>query len=152
MALYLVRHGEAKGMLEDPACPLTERGEDAVRRMAEWAARSGVRVEQIRHSGKLRARQTAELLAQRLDPPDGVIAIPGIQPNDEPERVADALREQNAPVMLVSHLPFLGRLTSILIEGSAPGALIRFQPAEMVCLSRSSSAWSVHWVMSPDLL
>ena len=59
MELLLVQHGEAKTEAEDPVRPLTERGADAVRSMAVWAARAGVKVDQIRHSGKRRAEQTA---------------------------------------------------------------------------------------------
>src|SRR5512142_725316 len=53
--LFLVQHGEAKSEAEDPERSLTDRGAEAVRRMAAWAARVGVKVDQIRHSGKRRA-------------------------------------------------------------------------------------------------
>ena len=65
MDLYLVQHGEAKSEAEDPERPLTLQDIEAVRRMASWASQVGVRVDQIRHSGKRRAEQTAALLAER---------------------------------------------------------------------------------------
>ena len=68
MELYLVQHGEAKPESEDPERPLTDRGEETVRRMAAWAAQVGLKVDEIRHSGKRRAEQTASLLAERLSP------------------------------------------------------------------------------------
>jgi phosphohistidine phosphatase len=80
MERYLVQHGEAKPETEDPERPLTEKGVEAVRRMATWAAQVGVRAVQIRHSGKRRAEQTATLLAERLDPTNGVIAVEGLCP------------------------------------------------------------------------
>jgi phosphohistidine phosphatase len=55
MELYLAQHGEAKPEAEDPERPLTERGSEAARRLAAWAAQVGVRAAQIRHSGKRRA-------------------------------------------------------------------------------------------------
>ena len=152
MHLYLVRHGEAKGAIEDPACPLTERGTLAVGRMADWAVGAGVKVSQIRHSGKRRAEQTAGLLAERLNPAGGVVVISGIKPDDDPAPVALTLRAVREPLMLVSHLPFLGRLADLLLAGASSGHLIRFQTAEIACLSRHEGKWSVDWVMSPALL
>src|SRR5437764_14321457 len=108
MDLYLVRHGEAKPAFEDPACPLSIAGAEAVRRMADWAARTGVTVDQIRHSGKTRAEQTAALLAERLNPAQGMIAVAGLEPNDPPVPLAEALRHEHSTLMLVGHLPFLG--------------------------------------------
>ena len=66
MTLFLVQHGEAIPETEDSERSLTERGAETVERMADWAARNGIKVEEIRHSGKRRAEQTATIFAQRL--------------------------------------------------------------------------------------
>jgi phosphohistidine phosphatase len=152
MELFLVRHGEATSEIEDRRRPLTERGAVAVRRMAEWAARSGVQVDQIRHSGVTRAEQTAALLAERLQPARGMIAVAGLRPDDAVVPVAEALRDETASLMLVAHLPFLGRLAGLLLGGEGAGTGIRFQTAEMVCLSSRGGTWSFNWVMSPERL
>jgi phosphohistidine phosphatase len=122
--------------------------------MAAWALGTGVQVTQIRHSGKRRAEQTAALLAERLTPPEGVIATLGLKPDDEPRPVADLLQGERAPLMIVSHLPFLGRLADLLLDGRCGGLGIRFQTGEMVCLAPQAGKgkWSLEWVMSPDLL
>jgi phosphohistidine phosphatase len=152
MELFLVRHGEARPEAEDPECPLTERGAEEVRRMAAWAARVGLEVDQIRHSGKKRAEQTAALLAERLSPARGVIAVEGLKPNDEIRPVAVALQAEHESVMLVGHLPFLGRLASLLLAGNPDAGIVGFRPAEIVCLSPREGKWSINWVMTPDLL
>jgi phosphohistidine phosphatase len=152
MELFLVRHGEATSEIEDRRRPLTERGALAVRRMAEWAARSGVQVDQIRHSGKARAEQTADILAGCLNPARGVIAVAGLAPDDLVEPMAEALRDEPASLMLVGHLPFMGRLAGLLVGGNSGGTMIRFRPAEIVCLSSREGAWSLNWVMSPERL
>jgi phosphohistidine phosphatase len=153
MDLYLVRHGEAKSEAEDPERSLTDRGAEAVRRMAAWAAQVGVRVDQIRHSGKRRAEQTAALLAERLSPRQGMVAVPGLAPDDDVHPVAEALQGEPGAIMLVGHLPFLGRLISLLLAGNSDTGTVGFQPAEIVCLSSPREGkWSVNWVMSPDLL
>jgi Histidine phosphatase superfamily (branch 1) len=69
MRLYLMQHGAALAKDVDPARPLSEQGEQDVRRIAAFLARAGVGVGRIWHSGKRRAEQTAELLAAALPPP-----------------------------------------------------------------------------------
>ena len=152
MELYLVQHGEAVPEAEDPERPLTERGIETVRRMASWAAQVGLKVDQIRHSGKKRAEQTAALLAERLDPANGVIADGGLKPNDDVRPVADLLQAEHEPVVLVGHLPFLSRLASLLVVGNPEAGIIRFQMAGIVCLSQQDGKWAVNWIMPPELL
>jgi phosphohistidine phosphatase len=125
MELYLVQHGEAKPEAEDPERPLTERGEEAVRQMAAWAAQVGVRVVQIRHSGKRRAEQTAALLTERLSPAQGVIAVEGLKPIADPRPVVETLQSEHQPITLVGHLPFLSRLASLLVVENPEGGIIR---------------------------
>lgn len=152
MELFLVQHGEARPESEDPERSLNDRGEEAVRRMAAWAAQVGLKVDQIRHSGKKRAEQTAALLAERLNPAQGVIAVEGLTPNDDVRPVADAIPAEQGPVMLVGHLPHLSRLANLLLTGDAESSVLRFQMAGIVCLSNREGKWAVHWVMPPDLL
>lgn len=68
MFVYLGQHGEAEREEVDPARPLTEKGRNDVRKVALFTAGAHVRVERIFHSGKLRARQTAEILGGVLKP------------------------------------------------------------------------------------
>jgi phosphohistidine phosphatase len=152
MDLYLVQHGEARPEAEDPERPLTAQGVETVRRMASWAAQIGVRVDQIRHSGKRRAEQTAALLAERLSPSNGAIAVEGLKPNDDVRPMAEALRAEHGPVMLIGHLPFLGHLASLLVAGNPEGGVVRFRQAGIVCLSQDEGEWAVNWVMPPELL
>jgi phosphohistidine phosphatase len=152
MDLYLVQHGEAKPEAEDPERPLTDQGTETVRGMATWAARVGVRVAQVRHSGKRRAEQTAALLGERLSPPKGVMAVEGLDPNDDPRPVAESLRSGDEPVMLVGHLPSLSRLAGLLVAGNPEGGVVRFRQGGIVCLVREGGQWAVDWAVPPELL
>jgi len=152
MNLYLVQHGESKSKEEDPARPLSERGAKAVRRIAAWSEGAGLTVEQIRHSGKERAAQTAELFAERLKPAGGVTAVSGISPMDDVLPVAKAMDLEEQSIMLVGHLPFLSRLASQLLAGAPDRSLVQFRNAGIVCLCREMGRWHIHWVIVPDLL
>ena len=95
MTVYLVRHGRPRSEVEDPARPLSDAGEREVREVAAFLSRQGVRVSAIHHSGKLRAKQTAEIIAGFLRPPARCSPAAGLAPLDEPghwhERLAAPL-------------------------------------------------------------
>ena len=151
MDLYLVQHAEAKSKEEDLERSLADVGSENAERMAAWAARAGVRVEQIRHSGKKRAEETAEILAAALSPGQ-VVAVEGLKPNDDVYPVAEELSVEERAVMLVGHLPHLARLASLLLCGKPEFPLVRFQNAGIVHLSRDEETWSLRWVVTPDLV
>ena len=152
MQIVLVQHGDAKTEAQDPERPLTDRGVQDVERVAAWASRAGVQVAQIRHSGKRRAQQTAEILAERLHPADGTVAIGGLKPNDDVSPVAETLASDTEPVMLVGHMPFLGRLVGLLVTGDSDIEVVRFRNSGMVCLGRRNGRWSVEWSVPPELV
>jgi phosphohistidine phosphatase len=152
MTLFLAQHGEAKAESEDPDRSLTDRGAEVVQRMADWAARSGITVDEIRHSGKRRAEQSATIFAKRLNPSRGVIEMKGLGPNDDVTLVAASLQGEQESIMMVGHLPHLSRLVSLLVTGNPEGEILRFRNAGIVCLTQKDGKWAIDWVMQPDLL
>jgi len=83
-----MQHGEAELEEVDPARPLTPLGREEVARVARVARKMGVRVELILHSGKLRALETAEILARELGPEIEVRQADGLAPKDDPPEAA----------------------------------------------------------------
>lgn len=152
MNVYLVQHGQAKSESEDAERPLTESGAAAAKRMAAWASRSSVAVGEIRHSGKLRAAQTAEIFGAKLRPRAGVRATDGLNPNDDVAPIAATLDGEQTDVMLVGHLPNLARLASRLLVGRTDAEVIEFRNAGIVCLRRAAGGWSVGWTVTPELV
>ena len=150
--VHLVRHGEAMSKAEDPRRPLTEQGRQAAEQVAAWAAKAGVRVDEIRHSGKLRAEQTATIFAEHLHVPSQPTAARGLDPDDDVRPVADSLSREDATVMLVGHLPFLSRLTSQLVVGNTDRAIVEFDAAALVVLSRCNERWIITAAVQPGLL
>ena len=151
MKVYLVQHGEAEPKSVDPTRPLTERGRRDTQRAATFATRLGLEVYQIRHSGKTRAEQTAAILGEALSPAGGVVAVSGLAPLDDVQPVADALGGESPPVMLVGHLPFLARLTGLLLTGGADNQVVRFRTGGIVCLARDDDRWQVAWILTPKM-
>lgn len=150
--LYLVQHGIARPPAEDHEPELTAVGRQEVMRMASWAAAAGVEVDEIRHSGKLRAMQTAKLLADSLGPARGAVAISGLKPMDDVQVLAEALEGEAEPVMLVGHLPHLSRLAGFLLSGDTEAHLVDFRNSGLVCLAREESHWCLRWAVTPELV
>ncbi len=153
MLLYLVQHGASKGEAEDPARPLTEEGARTAQRMAAHLAGVGMRLDVIEHSDKLRARQTAEILAVRLQPANGTRQVAGLAPNDDTAPLRARLQQETRSLMLVGHLPQLSRLASLLLGRDAQQTTVRFQMGGVVCLEREESGhWVLRWMLTPDLV
>jgi phosphohistidine phosphatase len=152
MELYLVQHGEAKSKAEDPRRPLTEQGRDEIQWVAAFAAKAGLKVGQIRHSGKRRAEETASILAQHLSPAEGVLAVSGLAPMDDVRPIAQALQKETAPLMLVGHLPFMDRLAGLVVTGDPDRSVVRFRMGGIVCLEGAGDDWAVQWIVTPELV
>jgi phosphohistidine phosphatase len=153
MRLYLVQHGEAKSEEDDPKRPLADQGRLDVERMGKFLKRAGLNVSKVVHSGKLRARQTAEILASAIAPKASLETSDIIKPNDEPGPFAENLEELNEDTMIVGHLPFMSRLVSILINGTSELIVTLFQPGSVVCLERSEQGgWALCWMIRPELI
>lgn len=152
MALFLVQHGRSLPKDQDPDQGLSEGGAAKVRRIAGIAAEHEVRVSGIQHSGKKRARQTAEIFASALDPPSGVHERPGLKPLDDVALISEALKGKDN-IMLVGHLPFMERLTSYLITGDAERRVFRFQSGGLLCMDQDpeSLSWFIAWALMPHM-
>jgi phosphohistidine phosphatase len=146
MRLYLMQHAEAER--EDPR-PLTEAGRESVRRVVEFLKPLRIRVSKIVHSGKLRAKQTAELVAEAFGNPP-VQEATGLAPLDDPGPWAERLGAEREDVLLVGHLPHLSRLAGMLLGSDEP---VRFRYAGVVCLERDEvGKWRLAWMVVPELL
>ena len=153
MQLYLVQHGAAKSEAEDPQRGLTEEGRRTVEQLADFLTPLQLSIDRIENSGKLRAKQTAEILAGPLRPREGTKETSGMAPNDEVEPIRSRLQTETKNVMLVGHLPYLSRLAMRLLGLKEDHNAVEFRMGGLVRLDRrETGAWMVHWMIMPDLL
>jgi phosphohistidine phosphatase len=149
MSLFLVQHGKNLPKDVDPEKGLSDEGKNDVERIASAAQAYGVRVAAIKHSTKKRARQTAEIFARMLTPPGGVQEMMGLGALDDVTKMALSGDED---LMLVGHLPFMEKLTSYLVTGSADRSpVLKFQNGGIVRLDRDADAgaWFIKWTLFP---
>lgn len=115
--LYIMRHGEAAAGYPDPERQLTARGHAEAQQTAEWLGGQVGRDVRLYVSPYVRARQTALPVACVLgiDPE----VLPMITPEDSPYAVCDWLMERapDVGIVMISHMPLVGALTGLLVEG-----------------------------------
>ncbi|HTK30027.1 MAG TPA: histidine phosphatase family protein [Vicinamibacterales bacterium] len=114
MRLLLVHHGEAVGPEINPARPLSPAGRAQAERVAAAAARRGAKPVVVWHSGKLRARQTAEICWRACNALAEFSASRDLQPDDPPAWIADRLRGEPRDILIAGHFPHLPRLLAHL--------------------------------------
>ena len=152
MAVFLVQHGKNIPKEIDPNKGLSDEGRSDVERIASVAKGYKVHVSRIKHSGKTRARQTAEVLASELKPEGGVEESSGLNPLDDVAAFASTINSKDN-LMLVGHLPFMERLTSYLITGSFDKAVFKLQNGGIVCLDKDpdTDSWVIKWALMPNI-
>ena len=153
MKLYLVQHAESKSEKMDPARGLSEKGQADVKKVAAFLKTLRLVVEAIWHSGKTRAVQTAGILGQAVSAKQGVIQQNGLAPLDPVQPIQEKISQVSEDLMIVGHLPFMGKLASSLAAGSESADAVAFRQGGVVCLERDDQGtWRVRWAVTPDLL
>jgi phosphohistidine phosphatase len=153
MFLYLVQHGEAKREEDDPQRGLTDKGFKDVARTALYAQKLGLVVSAIHHSGKTRALQTAQVLADYLRPGKGISQAGGLAPMDDPGEWAGRIAGMNEDLMLVGHLPYMAKLAGLLLCGDKERTPVDFKMGGIACLRRFDDGhWAVEWMIMPEIV
>lgn len=153
MRVYLVQHGKPVSKEKDPDRPLSDQGKNDVKRVADFLEKSGVRVEEVLHSGKTRARQTAEIMSSRLNPGLEPEERGGLSPLDDVKEIAHQIKESEKDLLIAGHLPHLAKLTSLLISGEEAAPVVSFQQGGVVCLTKDEEGrWSVAWMVVPEII
>jgi phosphohistidine phosphatase len=121
MHLYLIHHGVAVGAEEDARRPLSNVGLAGVARIAARAAALGAKPAVVWHSGKLRAKQTAQEFWRACNALAELAVSKGLQPDDPPQWVRDRLRAETRDIAIAGHFPHLPRLLALLTTGGEAG-------------------------------
>jgi phosphohistidine phosphatase len=145
MRVYLLHHAEAVGPEVDSGRPLSSRGQ----RQAEWlageAAGRGVAPAAIWHSGKLRARQTAECVLRRV-PFAEFRMVRGLRPEDPPGWMRDELAAEERDVLLAGHMPNLAAIAHLLLPD-----LAGFPLHSLIGLERQKDGgYRLLWILTPE--
>jgi phosphohistidine phosphatase len=122
LRLFLVHHADAVEPDVDTRRPLSAEGAAHAETIAADAAARGTKPDVVWHSGKLRARQTAQAFWRACNALAEFSAAADLQPGDPPSAMRDRLRGESRDVLIAGHFPHLPRLLSLLVnrESSFP--------------------------------
>ena len=149
MVLYLVHHGDAVGPNVDARRPLSERGRQNVARLAAETAGRGARPAVVWHSGKLRARQTAEEFWRACNALASLSATRDLQPDDPPAWVLDRVRGEAHDILVAGHFPHLPRLLELIAQTSGLTLAAFPQHGVVAVETRDGGAtWKELWRLS----
>lgn len=165
MNLYLMRHGIALPADDDPslthdgARPLSNKGVKRMRKAAKGLRRLNIGFDSILTSPLLRARQTAEIVANTLGLQARLEEISGLTPESTVEHLMFGLTryQDRENVLLVGHEPLLSHISAYLLGGPKQANLIlEFKKG---CLCRieietlpATSPGKLHWLLTPKQL
>ncbi|MDY7035916.1 MAG: phosphohistidine phosphatase SixA [Thermodesulfobacteriota bacterium] len=152
MRIYLMQHGKQVPKEEDPGRPLSDQGRHDVERMAGFLKKCPVNVEEVFHSGKTRAKETAEIMISRLNPGKDPVVKMGLSPLDDISEIAEQIKAKDNDFMIVGHLPHLARLSAFLMTGSESTPVVRFKQGGVVCLEKEEEYWSIGWMLVPEIV
>lgn len=146
MRLYLVHHGDALPADVDAQRPLSLLGRMRVDRLAAAAASRGTQPDVVWHSGKLRARQTAESFWRVCNALAPFSATKDLQPDDPPGWFRNRLIGETRDVLVAGHFPHLARLLELLVGDTA------FPQHGVVALETqdAGATWTELWRLEPS--
>ncbi len=156
MLIDLLRHADA-GDPEawdrpDAERPLSDKGRKQAKRLGDHLASIGFRAEAIITSPKVRAAETAELVAQRIE---GTVTeddrLAGSLDLDVIDAILDAAGDPDE-AMLVGHDPDLSELLSVL--SAAAGVTMRKGALARIEIDRPlrPGGGTLRWLIPPDAL
>ncbi|MGB7219926.1 MAG: hypothetical protein WBD07_14095 [Vicinamibacterales bacterium] len=102
------------------------------------------------HSGKLRARQTAEAFWRACNAQAEFSSTRDLQPDDQPNWIADRLRGETRDILITGHFPHMPRLLTVLLGAPEPSA-VTFPKHGMVALESEDEGktWREIWRIEP---
>lgn len=157
MRILVVRHGAAgdpdpERWRDDAQRPLTTKGVRRFAQIAERLAAATSPVDAITTSPYVRARQTAEILAERSGWRP-LLVEPGLASGASPEGIAELLaRLAFDSVCLVGHEPDLGRFVSWSIGASSWVRLRKGGAALLEGHDLREGSAELSWLVTPRAL
>lgn len=154
--LYVIRHAVAEDEPpdgDDGSRRLTKKGRRKFARLVHRLREAGMEIDLIATSPLVRARQTAEILAESLEPRPRVEVVESLGPGADWEAVvAWTIRQDAASVAWVGHAPCVGRLVALTIGDGSAG--IRMQKGAMAAIRLDDGPGQpgeLEWLATTDL-
>lgn len=149
MTIYIIQHGEALSEEINPERPLSEKGKKDIQNLGRFLKKFVTNAKLIYHSPKKRAVETAELIRNELGKLK-LVEIGSLLPKEKPEEVLDLINESREDLIIVGHMPHLGKLSGKILTGFEENCIFSFSPGSLLILENIEKEWKVLAFISPD--
>jgi phosphohistidine phosphatase len=163
MELYILRHAiavvrGAEGIRHDSDRPLTDKGAAKLRRVVRGMSALGLSFDRVLTSPYLRARQTAEIVAEEMGAEEKLDHSPHLAPDGDLRALIAEIASRSAgddSILVVGHEPSLSQLISVLVSGDER-TLLTLKKAGLCKLAaqtlRYGKCASLEWLLAPAQL
>lgn len=161
LTLFFMRHAKAEERdtalyRDDSQRPLSDAGVKQIKEAAAGLKREGVRIDRIYSSPYVRARQTADITAQKIGFTGKIIFKDALCPGAEFAGLRGLidLCPDDEKVLFVGHEPAISRFVSMLLTGG-PDMPMDFKTAALCRLhvtQRSPLRTELKWFMTARLM
>jgi len=158
MNLFIFRHGLAlepgTAGYDDAARPLTSEGKSKLKSIAAAMLKLELSFDLILSSPYTRARQTAEIVAERLKPSDKLEFSRLLEPQGSFADLVSLIRKRASAdnILLVGHEPYLSELISLLVFGQNQSVVV-MKKAGLAKLAvttlKAGRCALLEWLMTP---
>ena len=144
MRFIIVRHGEAEYHNEDDTRKLTPRGRKEAESTGRFLNYLNVKPRYIIHSIKERSHATALIISEILNATNGLHFEKNAGPDGDLHHIMDIVMNVEDPVILVSHIPLVNKISNYLLSGDHTRTILRFDTGTVLILDRNNNFKSGH--------
>ncbi|MFC1566639.1 phosphohistidine phosphatase SixA [bacterium] len=152
MKLLIVRHADSISSPTIDEKILSEKGIQETVKIAKHLQKIAYKSDNIWHSTKLRAKQTASIIAEHIDSTDKLVQKPNLAPLDDPRDIITEIENIDENVIVVSHLPFIQKMLSYLFINTDLLSIFDFKSSSVICLEKHESEWVIEWALSAEIV
>lgn len=156
MKLYILRHGHASPTgVSDDSRELTDQGRSECDILGQWMKKQSISVDEIWSSPFTRANHTAEIIKTHIGSDVTIHHHSRLIPSTHPEELLKDLQNFNKnSLLIVSHMPLVGRFTHALMSGHEDEPIF-FETCGLASLEvaelRYQAAY-LEWLVNPGIL
>lgn len=154
MKIYLMRHGEAESAGKDKDRRLSQAGKNDVTKLAAFLHPLNLTVDHFFHSDKMRAIETATIIATAIYSRSPMLMRKELDSMSSIHELLDELPTLSGDILLVGHMPYMGKLASFLTAAHENVANYAIEPGCIICFEAGGfrSNWQLAWMINPRQL
>lgn len=150
MLLYIARHANANQGYDDNSRVLSPQGIQDAKKIRNFLDERKISFDYCVSSPLIRASQTLDILRGNCQSE----TLEALRPGASPTKFMSVIPKDNTNVLLVGHMPDVGRFVSFLISGGTLELQIGMSTCSIACVQVEklplTSPGNLLWLVSPE--